>query len=936
MKEKTMERKHHCNRSSTYLIVIVSLLLFNAGGTAAEILTESPRNHASIITPRLHDAIKSIDDDTIITVMVILDEQADLSQLLRNPAKGLKKDRRLSVNRLLRDVSTATQPQIIQKLSDMGIEPVSRFWIINSIAVKTDKESIFRLLEVPGISRIDLPPPAPEYPSPVTCPDHDGNQGADSSYEWNISKVNADDVWDIGYTGQNVVIGSFDTGADVNHPDLASRFKGGPGSWFDPYSERPDPCDTGAHGTHTIGTFCGGDASGKHIGIAPGATFIAARAWNDKGGSTGLAFLQIFQWFLDPDGDPETDDAPHVVSNSWAIVNEGCFIDYAGCIDAWRAAGIFPSFASGNEGPGYASTRSPANYAHAFGVGATNSGDDIAGFSGRGPSPCNYDNIEPEISAPGVSIKSSVPGGGYSSWNGTSMACPHVTGAVALLLSYDINLPVEEIEDALKAGAHDLGEPGPDNDYGWGRLDVSESHSFLVRRGTITGTVENDSGIPLEAAVSVPGSWRITESGPEGIYTFAVPGDSSITVRAECFGYFPVETVIETPSADTVTVDFVLTQIPTGSISGSVKDTYGDPLSDVRISVAEMESDPILTDPFGNYSISDVPSGKGYSISAEICSHAADSASIFLPEGGSETVDFTLATISEDDCETTNGWRHYTANPRYLDQWHLSDSVNHTPGGTYSWYCGDSLEQRAEDYVDAALETHCFDVEYGSVLKFFHKIITEKNTMIPGKVWDGGIIEVTTDDRKTWKQVEPAGGHEYSITANAASPFEPGTECYGYKIEGRWEYVPLPGVGGETFIRFRFGTDGFVRSKGWWIDDLSIGKYLPGCTLTARDWPAAAFPGEEFQIYLDGRNFETYAYSGDLWIKLRDSRGQIFTKSLISNVTIPPGYNGTIQLDIQIPPDLEPENYFVRIRFGEYPDIPWAEYQCRLKIKIPE
>ena len=931
-----MNTKQHRCIFPFSLAACAALLIVFTPVLNAEPSPDSHLRYSPFLSHQLLDAMDKLEKYELINTMIILEKQADLSGFLRHPAEGLKKDRRLAVNRSLRKIASVTQPSIIKRLNEMGVNTVTAFWIINAVAVEIDKKSIYLLQDIPGIARIDLPPHAPEYPLPIESLETDRPESGDSSCEWNISKVNADNTWSLGYTGQNVLIGSFDTGADVDHPDLSSRFKNGPGSWYDPYEERPEPCDTGSHGTHTIGTFCGGDASGKHIGMAPGARFIAARAWNDKGGSSGFAFLKIFQWFLDPDGDPETDDAPHIVSNSWAISNEGCFIDYAGCIDAWRAAGIFPSFASGNEGPGYASTRSPANYSHAFGVGATNSGDNIAGFSGRGPSPCDHESIEPDLSAPGVSIKSSIPGGGYSTWNGTSMACPHVTGAAALLLSYDIDLPVEEIEDALQAGAHDLGAPGPDNDFGWGRLDVSASLSFLTGRGTIQGSVKNGVGFPLDAEVTVPGSWRAVESGSDGIYSIAVPGDSLISLHGECFGYYPFETIVEVTAGETTTVDMVLSPIPGGTISGVVEDMYEERLVDVKITFEGTELEPKFTDYAGNYTFADIPSGMEYSISAQICSHATDSTTVFLPEGGSETHDFRLSAISVDDCETVNGWRHYPCKARYLDQWHLSDSENHTPGGSYSWYCGDSLDQRAGDYVDASLETHCFELEYGSVLKFFHKIKTEKNTLIPGKVWDGGIIEISTDDKQTWRQVEPVGGHEYSITPNAASPFDPGTECYGYKIEGRWETVPLPGAGGETYLRFRFGTDGFVRSKGWWIDDLSIGKYLPGCTLAVRDFPSSAFPGEEFPIYIDGTNFETYSYTGDLWIKLRDSHGQVFNNLLIPEAVVPPEYSGTIQLTIQVPPDFEPDKYHAWVRFGEFPDVPWAEYQCPLNIKFPE
>ncbi len=235
-----------------------------------------------------------------------------------------------------------------------------------------------------------------------------------------------------------------------------------------------------------MGVIVGGDAGGTAIGVAPDAKWIAVKIFNDSGKASLSTIHQGFQWLLDPDGNPGTDDAPDIVNNSWGLdnVNE-CSHDFELDIQALKTANIAVVFSAGNSGPYTSTSVSPANNPGAFAVGAVDSSKRIASFSSRGPSACDGD-IYPGVVAPGVSIRTSdLTFGGifpnsYATVSGTSFSSPHVTGAMALLMNAFPSVTVNKLESALKQSALDLGIPGKDNDYGKGLIDVMAAYNLLL------------------------------------------------------------------------------------------------------------------------------------------------------------------------------------------------------------------------------------------------------------------------------------------------------------------------------------------------------------------------------------------------------------------------------------------------------------------------
>ena len=340
----------------------------------------------------------------------------------------------------------------------------------------------------------------------------------------NITFTGADRVWkELGITGQNVVVGGQDTGYEWDHSALKNHYRGWSAkgvshdyNWHDSIHGKTTssgvamkenkcgynvsaPCDDDRHGTHTMGTMVGSDGDANQTGMAPGAKWIGCRNM-DAGVGTPTTYLECFQFFLAPtavNGNPFTSGrpemAPHVINNSWGCgPDEGCTGDeILPALKAMKAAGIVVVASAGNDGPGCATIKSPPAYhtAYVLSVGAMNHRNGkIASFSSRGPS--TFDGgVGPDVVAPGVSIRSSVPGGKYEEamWSGTSMAGPHVVGQVALLLSAQPQLigNVDGVLSIVRSTAENTSAsescgsvPGgaiPNNTYGFGKIRVFES-----------------------------------------------------------------------------------------------------------------------------------------------------------------------------------------------------------------------------------------------------------------------------------------------------------------------------------------------------------------------------------------------------------------------------------------------------------------------------
>ena len=462
------------------------------------------------IAPDVQQALENLAPGQRLAVIVTFEEQADLRHV-----KGTDRAQRLRrLIATLQQTAQSTQEPYRLMLADLSrtaqVNQVTFFWIFNGLSMAATPEVIAELASRSDVRSITLDR---TFPAPALFSTPLGSLRSES--EPNLVLTNAPALWELGFQGQGIVVANMDSGVSVYHPDLAGQWRGGTNSWFDPYGEHPStPVDLSGHGTATMGVMVGRDADGTSIGVAPQAEWIAVKIFNDAGQATTSAIHQGFQWLLDPDGNPLTPDAPHVVNNSWSIGNTDCDLTFQLDLQALRAAGMVPVFAGGSTGPGDATSVSPANNPEAFAVGATDNDDQIYVESARGPSACGEPaTIYPEMVAPGVDIRTADRYATYQTVSGTSVAAPHVAGALALLLSAYPNLTAVQQEAAVLNGAVDLGGSEPDNVYGWGRLDVLAAYNWLS--GTTQLSIsKHDSRDPVRPGGILTYTLVVTNTGP--------------------------------------------------------------------------------------------------------------------------------------------------------------------------------------------------------------------------------------------------------------------------------------------------------------------------------------------------------------------------------------------------------------------------------------
>ncbi len=449
---------------------------------------------AGELSKPLHDILTTKSANDFVSVWIKLPDKENISQLKAAvyPYAATRQERHARLITRLQADSRDAQRELLTTLRQWENQNLARnirpHWLINVIEADLLAE---RLPQIAGRADVEIIDVAPQIVS--THPDKITPAPAlSTAIGSNLTLIRADEAWAAGYTGAGRIICSFDSGVDGLHPALYNSWKGHDGdsaaAWFDPQDHESFPHIpygySSSHGTATMGIMVGhDDSTGDTTGIALDAKWISAAVLDIPGAS----LIDAFEWAADPDGDPNTiDDVPDVINHSWGVAGIGCENMFYSLIENTEALGIVNIFAAGNEGPDTSTIRNPANRANdsldCFAVGnvdASTTPPTVAASSSRGPSDCTPGAIKPNVSAPGTSIRTTLPSSSYGSFGGTSAAAPHVAALVALLRQKNPNATVEEIKQAILTSANDFGYALPDNSYGWGVIDCMAALNAL-------------------------------------------------------------------------------------------------------------------------------------------------------------------------------------------------------------------------------------------------------------------------------------------------------------------------------------------------------------------------------------------------------------------------------------------------------------------------
>jgi subtilisin family serine protease len=514
------------------------------------------------ITEDLSTYLNQRSDNDLVRINIRLKDQYNMQSLKAQLASLDRSQKRELVKNELKAFSMAAQADLLNFLEDKSYmneaEVIHRFWIVNVVTCMASEAVIYDLAMRSDIERIDIDEERNLLANePVSTPNP--ILGIDE-ITYNVLKVNAPDVWALGFTGQGIVVSVIDSGVNYNHVDLADHMwedDDYPNHGWDFYNNDNDPMDGHGHGTHCAGTVAGDGTAGSQTGMAPDASIMACKVLADGGDGAESGVWAAIEFTVDNGGD--------IISmslgwqHSWNPDRES----WRTTMDNALAAGVIASVAAGNEGGSITNpddVRTPGDcpppWLHpeqtlqggisaVVCIGATNSSDGIASFSSRGPS--SWENVSPyfdypfnpemgllrpDVSAPGVDVKScdAFNTNGYSYKSGTSMATPGVAGVMALILSKNPNLSPEDMTSILETTAVDLGATGKDNVFGSGRVDALEAVTTANAPGPVyyshTISDDNENG-EIESGESVALTLELF-NGSDDSYT-----DVNVTVSTE-------------------------------------------------------------------------------------------------------------------------------------------------------------------------------------------------------------------------------------------------------------------------------------------------------------------------------------------------------------------------------------------------------------------
>lgn len=421
-----------------------------------------------------------------------------------------------------------------------GGEVKHTFRIVHAVAARLPEQAVAALRRNPRISIVE-----PDVR--IFAVD------AELDNTWGVKRIGAGQAHTGGFRGNGVKVAVIDSGIDYNHPDLAANYAGG----FDFVNNDADPFDDNQHGTHVAGTIAARDDDAGVVGVAPEARLYALKVLGADGSGSFSNVIAALQFAVD--------NGIQVANMSFGSAQDpGSLVRTA--FDNAAAAGIVHIAAAGNSGNCTGTGENmlfPARYASVVAVAAVNSADTRPCFSSTG--------VDVELAAPGVGVNSTIPGGGYAAFNGTSMASPHVAGTAALVIGAGVTdrngdgRINDEVRQILIDTAHDLGPAGRDTSYGYGLVNAAAAVTYtpsdpdpavVVTVATNKSTYSSDVDTSAQLTVTVKDELGAAIAGlPASSFATLVDG----AARAVTFA--------ETATPGTYTGSFSLSGMSTGAHS---------------------------------------------------------------------------------------------------------------------------------------------------------------------------------------------------------------------------------------------------------------------------------------------------------------------------------------------------------------------------------
>ncbi|MEZ5083058.1 MAG: S8 family serine peptidase [Bacteroidales bacterium] len=870
-----------------------------------------------VITDHLAQELINMNQDEYIRINITLAEQFDSQSLIAQAKSKDKAQRREYVISVLKDFAELSQEGIIAQLNllqkEASVKKVTTFWIANVINCYATPSAIEELSYRADISSIDYD----EYRQMIDPAEYknafyiEGNPGS-KEITWNVIKINADDVWALGFTGEGVIVAVLDTGVNYNHLDLADHMWESteyPNHGYDFVNNDMNPMDDHGHGTHCAGTVAGDGTAGSQTGMAPDATIMACKVMDSGGGGAESGVWEAIEFSVE--------EGAQVLSLSlgWQHDWGPNRMVWRQTFDAVLAAGVIAAVAAGNEGDQQGTYPIPDNVrtpgdcpppwlnpdqtlvggnSSVVCVGSTTISDAVSSFSSRGPvtwSAINTYNdypyspeiglIRPDLAAPGSNIKSlsfSSNTGYADGWSGTSMATPAYAGMIALMLQKNNVLTPEQISQISEETTEVL-VPGKNNNSGSGRIDALAAIEATSLPGpsyyahVINDAAGNNDGL-INAGESVLLTLSVANFSEDIVNGVTVDLSTesehiTITDNSEYFGDFALEDIIEV--TDAFAFD-VAENIPGGEdikfivTAHNSEGSWESSFVEMAVAINLQTGSLIISDPTGNNNGSLDP-GETADVFIEVmntgqidATSTMASLSTIAPEITINSGSFDIGTVAAGDTEMA------AFNITVDAAAGTGISVELLFGALSGFY---TLENSFFPKIGLIVE----DFETGDFTKFDWEFSGNQDwTIVTSDVYEGVYSaksgSIGSNQNSEMKlTMEVAGNDSIAFYRKVSS--EATYDFLEFYIDNTivaqwsgnvdWSRVAFAVPAGEHTFRWRYFKDGSVStgSDCGWVDFIELPAFADEAMSVMAGNDEAICEGEDFQTNAVAQNYNT-------------------------------------------------------------------------------